>query len=510
MFTKIIKPVDDFLNNITMYRLVLYYLIALWLFAFSVSFFKFLPFNPIQLLISSGIILTTCFIFNKFLAKAFNAFTNLESVYISALILILLITPGKNISDYYFIIAASIITISSKYIFALKNKHFFNPVAIAVFITSVISLGSASWWIGTSIMLPVVFIGGLLIIRKTQKIELISFFLLSAFFVISLFSFIKGFDILQTIYRVIFDSPIIFFSFVMLTEPLTMPPTKKLQIIYATFVGILFSPQIHILNFYTTPEISLLIGNIFSYAVSPKEKIYLYLKEKIKISSDIYDFIFGIDKKFNFIPGQYLEWTLNVNNSDSRGNRRYFTISSSPTEDDLRIGVKFYENSSSFKKNLVDLNIGDKILGGNLSGEFTIQDNENKKLVFVAGGIGITPFRSIIKYLLDKNIKIDIVILFSNKLKEEIVYKDIFDQAFDKLNIKTYYNLTDLENIPNDWQGEKGRINNQIIKKYVPDFNERYFYLSGPHTMVSGFEEVLINMGISKNKIKKDFFPGFV
>ena len=385
-----------------------------------------------------------------------------------------------------------------------------NPFSLAVFATSVLTIGTASWWVGDQWMLPAVLIGGLLVIRKIQRFSLLISFLIVAVFVISTFSFISGFNILQTIYTTILNSPILFFAFVMLVEPLTAPTTKNLQIIYGAVLGILFYPQIHFISYYITPEAALLIGNIFSYIVSPKYKLMLSLKEKIKIASDIYEFIFNLDKKINFLPGQYLEWTLGFKNPDSRGNRRYFTIASSPTENFLRIGVKIYPNASSFKKNLISFKTGDKILAGNLSGDFVLPKNKNQKLVFMAGGIGITPFRSMVKYLLDKNQKLSIIIFYSNKNQKEIVYKNIFDDAEKKLGIKTIYTLTDLENIPKNWNGEKGRVNGEMIRKNVPDYKETLYYLSGPHSLVVGFEELLYKMGIKSKNIKKDFFPGYV
>ncbi len=508
MLRKIINPIDKFLNLVTMYRLVLYYLIGLMGFALVLSIFGFLAFSPIELIVSTFFIIIVCWIFNRIFAKIFNSITNLESVYISALILVLIITPAKKLEDYIFLTAACLITISSKFIIEHNKKHFFNPAALAAFITSLIGLGSASWWVGTAMLFPFTFIGGFLLVRKLQRFDMVFSFILSAFLTISVFSFISGYEILTTLKKIVLDTPILFFAFVMLTEPLTAPPTNKLRIIYGVLTGILFSPQLRIGEFYTTPESALLIGNIFSYFVSPKEKLMLILERKEKLANDIYDFVFKNNSKFNFTPGQYLEWTLDVKNQDSRGNRRYFTISSSPTETEIRIGIKFYQNSSSFKKTLLNLKTGDKVLAGSLSGDFTIANAKENKFVFVAGGIGITPFRSILKYLIDNNIKKDIILLYSNKLKEEIVYVDIFNSAYENLGIKTYYNLTDLQNIPQDWQGEKGRINEMMIKKLVPDYKDRVFYLSGPHAMIMGFEETLSKLKVSK--VKKDFFPGFV
>lgn len=509
MLSKVLKPIDDILNLITMYRLMLYYLILLWIFSLFFSFFKFLPFSVLDLLISTPVIIATCWITNRIFAKIFNVVTNFESVYISALIISLIISPVLNFQGIIFVCLVSFIAMASKYVLVINKKHIFNPVAIAVFIPSILTIGSAGWWIGTQIMLVPILLGGLLIARKIQRVDLVLTYIIFYSLVNLILSKNNG-DIYIRLFRTLFDAQNLFFAFVMLVEPLTTPARREFRIIYGAAVGILSFPQLHIFNFYLTPERTLLIGNIVSYFINPRTKLILTLKEKKLIAPSIYDFIFRMDKKFNFIPGQYLEWTLNVGNPDSRGNRRYFTISSSPTEDNLRIGVKTYVNPSIFKKKLFSLNPGDKVIAGELSGDFTIPQNPQQPLIFIAGGIGITPFRSILKYLLDKNIKLPITLFYSNKNFEDIVYKDILELGQKNLGIRTIYNLTNLDTIPSAWKGFRGKLTEEIIKKEVPDYKKAKFYLSGPHSMVVGFEDVLKKMGIKKSNIKKDFFPGYV
>lgn len=204
-----------------------------------------------------------------------------------------------------------------------------------------------------------------------------------------------------------------------------------------------------------------------------------------------------------------MEWTLQHPHTDSRGNRRYFTIASSPTESLLHLGVKFYPNGSSFKKALISLDNKKSIVAGQLAGDFALPDNRQEKLVFMAGGIGITPFRSMIKYCVDTKQQRNIVLLYANKEMSEIMYSDVFEEA-RAFGIQTFYTLTDRNSIPANWQGEVGRVTATMIQKVVPDFAERTFYLSGPHAMVEANEEILQHMGVHKHKIKKDFFPGYV
>jgi len=504
------KRIDDFLNLITMYRLTLYILIFLLGAASVLGLFSILPFSFSSILFSSLFLVLMCWASNKVFSFIFKAQTNVESNYITALILALIVTPAKSPEDFLFLGWVTILAMGSKYILTINKRHIFNPAALAVVITAFVINKSASWWVGTFAMMPFVLVSGLLIVRKIKRMDLVLGFMAVALFAIYAFSLTKGLDLILITKNIFVDSPFLFFAFIMLTEPLTTPPTKSLRIWYGALVGFLFTPQIHFGSFYTTPEIALVAGNVFSYAVSPKVKVILKLVKKIQIAPDIYDFIFAPKKMISFIPGQYLEWTFSHPNTDSRGNRRYFTLASSPTEPDIRLGIKFYEKLSSFKKSLFDMDENSEIVASQLAGDFTMPKNPTGKYIFISGGIGVTPFRSIIKYLLDTNQKADIIHFFCDKIASEIVYKDVFTNAEWNLGIKTVSVLTDETQIPANWQGRIGRLNKQMIKEEVPDYLERIFYLSGPRGLVTGFENVLKEMGIRRNHIKTDFFPGFV
>ncbi len=500
--------VDQILDRITMYRLMLYFLIGLIVIAVAYSFFGILPFSPFAIIFSVFFLILICWISNKIFATVFEVPTNVESVYITSLILALIITPSLSFHTLPLLGWAAVLSMASKYILAINKKHIFNPAAIAVVLTTIGINQSASWWVGNAWMAPFVLAGGLLIIRKIQREDLLFSFLIAATVVVLGFTYFRNGDLIGSLNTIFLHSSLLFFAFIMLTEPLTSPSTKNWRIAYGVLVGILFIPQVHFGGIYSTPEIALVVGNILSYLVGSKDKLVLLLENKIQVGADIIDFTFSLNKKINFAPGQYMEWTLAHHNSDTRGNRRYFTIASSPTEDNLRLGVKFYENGSSFKKAMALMGNKTQIVASQLAGDFVLPKDTNKKLVFIAGGIGITPFRSMIKYLLDRGEKRDIILLYSNKLVSEIMYADVWNSAEQNLGIKTVYTLTGEQ--PINWKGRLGRIDARMIAEEVPDWKERLFYLSGPHGMVAGFEQTLKSMGVSSRQIKIDFFPGFV
>jgi ferredoxin-NADP reductase len=516
------KIIDNILNKITMYRLVLYELIFLLLAAALLGAFHLLPYNPLYLGYSVVIIFAVAWIVNKVFAHFFEAPSNPESTYITALILALIITPASSYSDtHFFILAgwAAAWAMASKYIFAIKHKHLFNPAAFGVAITALFLNQGATWWIGTVWMLPFIVVGGFLIARKIRHIDMVVVFGAALVATIIALSISEGSGVLHIIQQALLYSPAVFLGTVMLTEPLTTPPTRFLRLWYAVLVGFLFAPEVHIGSFYFTPELALLAGNLFVYVVSPKAKLLLSLKDRIKLSPDTYEFVFATNRKISFKPGQYLEWTLAHKKSDSRGIRRYFTIASSPTDPDIRLGVKFYEHTSSFKKKLLSMHKGDTLVASQLAGEFTLPKDPKKKLVFIAGGIGITPFRSMLEYLLDKKEKRDIVLIYSNKTIEDAAYVDLLDRADRELGIGICPVFTNQSSEIQDKTVNSinsrshlefpSVIDEALIMKEIPDYMDRTFYLSGPYAMVTAFSELLRDMGISKSHIKKDFFPGF-
>jgi glycine betaine catabolism B len=510
MSFRAMQIIDNIIDKITMYRLVLYVLIVLIGIAIILSYIGLLSYSPLAIVTSTLFLIMMCWAANTLFAKTYKASTNIESVYITALILALIINPAKSPHDLIFLGWAALLAMASKFIIAINKKHIFNPVAIAVVLTAFGIGQSASWWVGNTLLMPFVLIGGYLVVRKIRREDLIYCFIITVLILILGLAILNANNIVTTLNQIFFHSSLFFFAFIMLTEPLTTPSKKNMQILYGVLTGILFIPQLHIASLYSTPELALVIGNIFSYLVSPKQKLLLYLQQKIKTGDSLMDFIFIPQNKFNYTPGQYMEWTLSHPHPDSRGNRRYFTLSSSPTEKNIRLGVKFYDQSSTFKNALANLDYNTPLIAAQLAGDFTLPNDAKQKLVFIAGGIGITPFRSMIKYLIDIKQERDIVLLYSNKNADEVMYSDVFNQAQRELGIKTVYTITDSTIISDQWKGRVGRINTQVIKEEVADYKERIFYLSGPHAMVLGFEQVLKELGVKKEQIKKDYFPGFV
>ncbi len=503
------KWIDRWLNGITMYRLVLYYLIAIISGAVVLSFFKQVQYNALQIILSSLFLVAVCGLANDLCGYIFKAPRNVESVFITALILVLIVPPAQSVQGLVFLIVVGTLAMASKFILAINRKHIFNPAAIAVLITSYGINQSANWWVGTPLLAPIILIGGLLVVHRIQKFDLIFYFILSTASVSVLQALLTGGNVATLLNILFLHSSLLFFAFVMLTEPMTVPQKYRWQIIYAVLLGFTFVPKVHIGDLYFSPELALVIGNIFVYLVNPKRKQFLRLIEKVEVAPDLVDFVFEKDPGFNFTPGQYMEWTYPHKNVDSRGNRRFLTIASSPTETNVRLGLKFYAQGSSYKRAILNITDKDTIVGDMLSGEFLLPATQKKgKYVFIAGGIGITPFRSMLKYLTDMKIKQDIVLLYSNSFSEEVIYRDVFDAAAAQLGIKVIYCVTRANNPVANPHFYFGRIDQELIAREIPDYPERTYYVSGSLRLVEGIKELLHTMGIKQSQTITDFFPG--
>ena len=501
------SSIDRLLDRITMYRLLLYYLIGLLCVALLFGALGYLPYSPITLTLSTLYLLLVCWLANRAFAYLLGVPHNPESSLITALILALIITPVSATQNFIFLSAAGGLAIASKYLLSIRGKHLFNPAAIAVALTALGAGDSASWWVGNTYMAPFVVIGGLLLVRRLRRFEMVSVFIVVACLASILFTLLAHGSIGSALQQTFLHSSLLFLAFVMLTEPLTAPGTRTKQAWYAALVGLLFAPQVHIGSLYSTPELALIVGNIFAYLVSPKVKPFLRLVEKIPMGPSTYDFVFRPERRFAFQPGQYMEFTLTHPNPDARGVRRYFTLASSPTEDLVHVGVRFYDNGSTYKRHLLDLHPDQQLLAGQLGGDFTLPTDPEQPVVLIAGGIGITPFRSMLKYLLDHDEQRPVSLLYSERTERDIAYKAVLQDAI-RHGVRVVCTLTNQQTPPAAGL-RTGPIDTALIRQYGGDLSRTLFYVSGPHGMVTSIRRTLRSMGVPAAHIKTDYFSGY-
>lgn len=240
------------------------------------------------------------------------------------------------------------------------------------------------------------------------------------------------------------------------------------------------------------------------------EEVFLPFIKKEQVAKDAYSFYFDRPAKaWDFVAGQYMRLTLPVTNPDQRGNSRLFSISSSPLEKDY-IMVTTRIIQSAFKKTLFSLTPQAKVLVFGPLGKFVLDENDLTPRIFLAGGIGITPFHSILTYVAAKKLTIPITIFASFSTAEDLIfYNELTTIANQIPSIKIVYTITNLENSQIPWIGETGRISESLIKKYVSDPSVPSYYIAGPPTMVAAMEQLVKDMGVQIEKIRKENFVGY-
>lgn len=483
--------IDGLLDGVTSYKLVLYFLIVLLGWAAIASMLGYLPFHWYDIVLSTVLLAAVCRLSGELFSRTLNIARNFESDYITALILALIMSPAASGKGAVILIAAGFIAIASKYLITISRRHIFNPAAAGAFVSGVLFHQYASWWVGTSSLMLLVLLGGLLIMRKMHRFWMIAIF--AIVYGIFLHQQFDGAAAAHTIWLAATQTAVMFFAFIMLTEPLTSPDRPRDYIFYSILVGILYSFN----KLRLSPEEALLIGNGVAFAIQPWKRLELRLETVKKEAAGLYSFAFSHQGRFDYKAGQYLEWTLPIRKSDSRGNRRYLTLSSSPTEDHLAFTVRMPQKSSYFKQTIAKFKSGDKLLAAHLSGSFSLPAERSKKLAFVAGGVGITPFRSMAKYLVDSHQKRDISLLYCANSPDEFAFKNVFKQAAAN-GLKTSY--IDTSEAP---------IDSALISETLPDYKDRMFYISGPYGFVKAVRQALISLGVGPANIKSDYFPGY-
>ena len=243
---------------------------------------------------------------------------------------------------------------------------------------------------------------------------------------------------------------------------------------------------------YLSFLIAMFIGIIYRTGYKLKQSSNKFMVKEIKWENEkIFTLILKTNKKFNFKSGQFCFLRLN---KDKLYARHPFTISSSPADEDLHFTIKL---NGRFTKSASELKEGEEII---VEGPFGIFVPEEKNIVLIAGGIGITPFISMIRNNIISENKKNILLFYCSKTKEDLIFKKELDSIKEKWLEKVYILSGEESEVC-----EKGRINKEIIKKYIK--SEDYtFYICGPEEMKNCLIRELKEIGIKKDKIKTESF----
>lgn len=233
----------------------------------------------------------------------------------------------------------------------------------------------------------------------------------------------------------------------------------------------------------------------------------LKLLKKEMVANETMAFHWQKPEGFEFKAGQFGDMILNdPPETDEKGNIRAFSLVNAPYEQNLVTATRM--RNSAYKRSLQMMSEGSVVKFDGPHGNFTLHKTETTPAVFIIGGIGITPVRSMIAQATHDHLPHDITLLYSNKtLKDAPFMSDLEDFAKQNPHFTFVPVMTEVKT--DEWNGEKGFINEEMLKRYVSDINKPIYYLSGPAGMVKNMYKMLVNAGANEDNIKTEEFSGY-
>lgn len=221
-------------------------------------------------------------------------------------------------------------------------------------------------------------------------------------------------------------------------------------------------------------------------------------------AANITTFFFKPAQPIQYTAGQFIELTIPHEHPDERGIKHWFTLSSPPGQELVSITTKFAaEHGSTFKTALRCLTPGTTVTMSDPMGDFVLPKLVQTPLIFVAGGIGITPFHSMLEWLANTGETRPIRLLIGVQSEEEIVFQPTFER------VKVHTTIV-VSNPSAAWGGERGNLSAELVLGLENPTDDTLIYLSGPEPMVEALEKDILKAGIKKCQIVGDFFPGYV
>ncbi|UZJ44450.1 FAD-dependent oxidoreductase [Marinimicrobium sp. C6131] len=212
---------------------------------------------------------------------------------------------------------------------------------------------------------------------------------------------------------------------------------------------------------------------------------------------------------FTFKPGQFVECKLiDPPETDEEGSGRAFSLANAPHEPDLMVATRLRD--SAFKRVLQSLKPGATLELEGPFGSFVLHNKTQTPAVFLTGGIGITPVRSIILDALHRRLAHRILLFYANRRPEDAAFLEELNSPRDTDPHYTFIPLmTQADQSSSDWRGETGRINRALLEKYLDDLTAPIYYLDGPAGMVNAMRQLLNEAGVDDDNIRAEEFSGY-
>ena len=233
------------------------------------------------------------------------------------------------------------------------------------------------------------------------------------------------------------------------------------------------------------------------------------LRNREQVAGGTMAFHFDKPASFEFRAGQAIDLTLlNPPETDAEGNTRAFSIVSAPFDPELMIATRMRD--TAFKRVLRSIPLGTQVKIEGPSGSFTLHKNSSKPAVFLAGGIGITPFFSMIRQADHDRLPHQLYLFYSNRSPEDAPFLDTLEELTkSNPNFHLILTMTEMSKSSKQWTGETSFINGEMLKKNLPNLQGPIYYIAGPPAMVTGMRQMLVQANADEDDIRTEEFAGY-
>lgn len=233
------------------------------------------------------------------------------------------------------------------------------------------------------------------------------------------------------------------------------------------------------------------------------------LKERKEIAEGTMEFYFDTPEGFQYKAGQHIVLKLvNPTETDAEGNGRVLSLVSAPYEPNLIVATRMRD--TAFKRVLKTMPINTEVSIEGPYGSFTLHNDAMKPAVFLAGGIGITPFIGMIRYATKKKLPHQIFLFYSNHCPEDSAFlAELQELKEENSNFHLIGTMTDLEKSKLPWSGKRGSIDETMLREQINDTTKPLYYIAGPPAMVAAMRVVLAKIGVNEDNIRAEEFSKY-
>ncbi|SDH30560.1 FAD-dependent oxidoreductase [Agrococcus jejuensis] len=440
---------------------------------------------------------------------------HVPSAAITGLLIALIAFPPSmdrpsGIVDLAVVAAVCALAAAAKALIVWRGRLVVNPAAAGLVIAGIllpligVNAAVEGWWIASPLILPLTIVGGALVAIRTRIVAPTLALVVTAVVLVTIAQIAIVGDAASALAYAIWGMPTLFLASFMFSEPVTLPPLRTQRIAVGVLVGVLVAlPSLAGVVgiplgfgvFYFLQAAALVVGNVVAFLLGSRHGTVLRLTG-MERDGDLVDLRFVAEPELAHRPGQWVELSL-PHRADLRGERRVFSVASPPGSLEVRLGIRAAAPISSFKQHLLDMAPGDTVAVTRQGGDFTPKPGVPR--LFVAAGIGVTPFLSHLAAGDD-----DTVLVLLVRDGEPVPFAAALAKAHARVVIVT---PTAPEGVPERWEHESGRIDGDRLRALVPDVAERQVLVSGSSEQVGRLRRIAKAAGA--RRVLVDAFAGY-